>query len=488
MLYSDLPRDQVKFDTEVFISYAHLDNQCARQGHEWISDFHRALAIRVGQLLGKEPQIWRDPKLQGNDVFADTLLERLKRVAVLVSILSPRYLKSEWTRRELEEFCHAASQTGGLDIDHKARIFKVVKTPVPRDLDLPPLPALLGYDFFKLDPESGRTRELDDPDEKEYWIKIDDVAHDMCQLLEVLEGESPRSSAVKKTVYLAETTLDLNDEHAAIRRDLQEHGYAVLPSRPLPFIAPDLISFVRAEMARADVSIHLVGKTYSLVPEGGMRSVLEVQDELALERAEKGNFERLVWIASGLQIQDDRQRNFVESLRLDPRIQHATDLLETSLEDFKSAMYERLNKKPVETKPTATRLKQIYLIFDRQNQEAIAPWRDFLFEHFEVICSVFDGDEAEIREFHEENLRASDAVLIHYGAGSEIWLRRKLRELLKSAAYGRTDPFRAVGILMAPPLTPQKQLFKTHEAMLISQSHGFAPEPFASFLNLTKAD
>ena len=101
----------MKFDTEVFISYAHLDNQGARQGHEWISDFHRALAIRVGQLLGKEPAIWRDPKLHGNDVFADTLLEQLERVAVLVSIVSPRYLKSEWTRRELEEFCRAAHQS-----------------------------------------------------------------------------------------------------------------------------------------------------------------------------------------------------------------------------------------------------------------------------------------------------------------------------------------------------------------------------------------
>jgi hypothetical protein len=477
----------VKFDTEVFISYAHLDNQGARQGHEWISDFHRALAIRVGQLLGKEPEIWRDPKLHGNDVFADTLLERLRRVAVLVSIVSPRYLKSEWTRRELEEFCHAATQSGGLDVDNKARIFKVVKTPVPRDLELPPLPSLLGYDFFKLDPESGRPRELDDPDEKEYWIKIDDVAHDMCQLLEILESEKPASTEGRKTVYLTETTLDLSDEHAAIRRDLQEHGYAVLPSQTLPFIASDLIPFVRNEMARCDLSIHLVGKTYSLVPEGGMRSLLEVQDELALERAEKGNFERLVWVPPGLQIQDDRQRKFIESLRTDPRIQHSTDLLETSLEDFKSVVHERLNKKPIETKPAAARLRQIYLIFDRQDLEAIAPWRDFLFEHFEVICSVFDGDEAEIREFHEENLRVSDVVLIHYGAGSEIWLRRKLRELLKSSAYGRTEPFRAVGILVAPPSTTQKQVFKTHEAMIISQCDGFAPEPFAPFLNVAKA-
>jgi hypothetical protein len=251
---------------------------------------------------------------------------------------------------------------------------------------------------------------------------------------------------------------------------------------------------VREELADCDLSVHLVGKTYSLVPEGGMRSLMEVQDELALERAEKGKFERLVWISPGLQIEDDRQKKFVESLRLNPRIQQATDLLETSLEELKSVIHDRLKQKPLENKMELQDgfrqpggLKQVYLIFDRQDLETIAPWRDFLFQHFEVICSVFEGDEAEIREFHEENLRTSDVVLIHYGAGSEIWLRRKLRELLKSSAYGRTQPFQAVGVLVAPPLTPQKRIFKTHEAMLISQCEGFAPEPFLPFLSCVKA-
>jgi hypothetical protein len=30
---------------------------------------HRALKIRLAQLLGEDPAIWRDPKLQGNDDF-----------------------------------------------------------------------------------------------------------------------------------------------------------------------------------------------------------------------------------------------------------------------------------------------------------------------------------------------------------------------------------------------------------------------------------
>ena len=99
----------MNFQGDAFISYAHLDNVELIEGRRgWVTNLHRALEIRVGQLLGKPPEIWRDPKLQGNDAFGETLMERLRRVASLISVVSPRYVKSEWARRELAEFWKAA--------------------------------------------------------------------------------------------------------------------------------------------------------------------------------------------------------------------------------------------------------------------------------------------------------------------------------------------------------------------------------------------
>jgi hypothetical protein len=70
---------------------------------------------------------------------------------------------------------------------------------------------------------------------------------------------------------------------------------------------------------------------------------------------------------------------------------------------------------------------QVYLIYDRPDAEAIQPWADFLFNEFEIMHPVFDGDEAEIRSYHEESLRTCDGAVIFYGAGTELWLRKKLR-------------------------------------------------------------
>ena len=101
----------MSFENDIFISYAHIDDMALVEGQKgWISSFHRALEIRLGQLLGRTPRIWRDPKLQGNDAFADRLVDRLPGVAILVSVVSPRYMKSDWCLRELREFTKAAAQ------------------------------------------------------------------------------------------------------------------------------------------------------------------------------------------------------------------------------------------------------------------------------------------------------------------------------------------------------------------------------------------
>ncbi len=489
----------MNFEGDAFISYAHLDNVELIEGQRgWVSNLHRALEVRVGQLLGKAPHIWRDPKLQGNDLFAETLMGRLRQVAALVPVISPRYVKSEWTRKELAEFWRAAKEQGGIRFQDKVRIFKVLKTPVPIEQHPPELQPLLGYEFFKVDAETGRVRELDDvfgPEAtRDFWLRLDDLAHDICRLLEKLElPDNVASSGFStESVYLAETTSDLKEQREAVRRDLQQHGYIVLPARPLPSVDSDVRALVREDLAGCSMSIHLIGKNYSFVPEGGTESLLEIQNSLAIERGRSGDFARLLWIPQGLQVEDERQRKVVERVRMDPVLLAGADLLETFLEDLKTVIHARLKKAPepppelVVTLPAAAShqdVARIYLIYDRRDMDIASPWIDYLFEkNFEVIRPVFEGDEAEIRDYHEENLRSCDGVLIFYGAGNECWLRRKLREIQKSPGYGRTKPAPVIGISLVSPKTPDKERFRTHEGMVIPQFDGFSPDPLRPFI------
>ncbi len=501
----------MKFENDIFVSYAHIDDQPLVEGQKgWISSFHRVLEIRLGQLLGRHPRIWRDPKLQGNDIFADRLVERLPRVAIIASIVSPRYLKSDWCMRELREFTKASATTGGMRVGNKARVFKIVKTPVPIEQQGGELQDMLGYEFFTVDPDSGRARELSqtgDPESQRlYWAKLDDLAHDMAELLEAIEetgGVAPEAAGPvteRVTVYLAETTYDLREQRDAVRRELLGYDATVLPDRSLPLVGPECEEAVREQLARSSLSIHLIGRNYGIVPEGETRSTVVLQNDLAIERGEAGGFGRLIWLPEDLESEDERQVRFIDSLQTDARIQAGADILQTALGDFKSAIHRRLRppeppKEKEEAAPVLepslldeSPLKRIYLIFDQRDGEEPNVVTDYLFDQgFEVILPVFEGDEAQVRKDHEENLSICDGVLLFYGAGNELWLRAKLREVQKSAAFGRKKPIGARAVLLGPPDTAPKGRFRTHEALVLDQRGTFDPAAMQPFLSQLQA-
>lgn len=488
----------MRFEADAFISYAHLDNVELVEGRKgWVANLQRALAVRVAQMLGKESRIWWDKKLRGNDDFDDTLVARLQRVALLVSVLSPRYVRSEWGRKEILAFCQAATEQGGLEVQDKCRVFKVLKTHVPLDQHPPELRSVLGYEFFKIDQETGKPRELNEifgPEaERDFWIKLDDLAHDMCNLLQTLErgaraSEMPPVPQLAGSVYLALTTSDAKDEREALKRELQQHGYKVLPDRPLPETEAEVEAAVRADLAECRMSIHIVGRTYGVIPEGATLSLCEIQNELAIARGAAGGFSRLVWIEPGLVIEDERQRQAIERLRNDPRIITGADVLEKPFEDLRTLVSARLRQDDVSTGTKANAGEGaagppcLYVIHDQRDTHAVSAWVDFLCADFEVIRPVFDGDEADARAYHEENLRIADGIVIFYGAGNESWLRRKLSEVQKSAGYGRTKPEPEIGICLIAPRTPEKEGFRTHKGMLLPQWDGVAPEQWQPFM------
>ena len=122
------------YEGDAFISYAHLDNRVLSDGQTgWVASLQRALETRVAQLAGREAQVWWDPELRGNEDFSNILIERLRKVAALVAVVSPSYINSKWGRRELSEFCRAAEESDGLKFGDQARVFKVLKTLVPLD-------------------------------------------------------------------------------------------------------------------------------------------------------------------------------------------------------------------------------------------------------------------------------------------------------------------------------------------------------------------
>jgi len=484
----------MKYEDEVFISYAHIDNKPLAEGHRgWVQLLDEILRIRLPQLLGEEARIWRDPKLQGNDEISEILMQRISRVALLVSILSPRYLKSDWCLRELEEFCRNAVSQGGLTLSGKSRLFKVVKTPTPRKGHPTQLRGLLGYEFYEHDEISGHDREFDPDRDERYWQKFEDLAQDIKEQIERLRSPEDSGKSSAPVIYLAETTYDLSEQRDKIKRELQQFGHLVLPDEELPLRAPALQEAVREYLKRSRLSVHLVGENYGIIPEmEAERSVVRLQQELALERGDNAEFSRLIWLPPGLQPKDERQQKFVADLRNSFTSHNGSELLQIKLEDLKTIIQTKLTQKP-KSAPSANEgagTARIYLICDQQDVDAVESLRDYLFQRgCEVTLPLMDGSEADVLQDHKDNLLICDALLIYQGRASEGWLRMKLRELLKLRGYGRTTPLLSKAVYVGAPELPAKKRFKTLEALVIKEYGQFNPaalEPFLAQINKAK--
>ena len=103
---------------------------------------------------------------------------------------------------------------------------------------------------------------------------------------------------------------------------------------------------------------------------------------------------------------------------------------------------------------------------------------------YEVKRSYFQGDERELREYHQENLVQCDGALIYYGAADEFWVERKLSDLRKAFGLGRARPYVANAVFVAMPQTPDKERFRTQAALVVKAMQDFSPDALAPFLEL----
>ena len=508
----------MKFEQNIFISYAHIDDQPLTPGQQgWITRFHATLEALLSMRLGRKAKIWRDEKLQGNDVFGDEIVTQFKQSDVLVSIVTSRYLSSEWCTREVREFCESAQQRGGLVVKNKSRVFKVVKTPVETQDSLPTaMKDVLGYEFFTV--KDGAPLELDPAYGQEYAQlynqKVARLAWDLAQFIKTLEAEASASDSDggnvrsdlqapgKPAVYLAECSYDRKQARELVEGELRRFGYPVLPDQRLPADEAEYVAAVESLLARCALSIHLVGENYGAVPDGPtLKSAGVLQNELAVARSKSGGLARLIWLPQGTRSEQAPQQAFIEALHRDAQAQFGADLITGDLEELKTAIHATLKKieqpepKKAEREATGEQAsagesaRLIYLICDEKDRKATVPVRKWCRQAgLEVELPLFEGDASQVRTANQQLLASCDAVLLYYGAGDEGWKRTIDSELKKLAAYRSGRPLLARYTYLAEPKTSDKEdLIEMEEPGLIDGLAGFEAAAMTGFMRAVNA-
>ena len=487
--------------SSVAVVSAPLDDHPMTPGQAgWVTQLIEHVQIRLQQLAGQPLEIANISKFPVDETSRQQLAPALEAIDALICVVSPAFVWDENCQRLVEDFSQAAENSGGLTVDSLSRIVKVVKTPVDNaeiPLDLRSrIGSLMACEFFEQSPDRSAVVEFDErfgPEaHQKYFKQVYDMAQQLWSVVKPIQQRSGRlkSSAIisesGQTVFLANSTSDLQPEVDKIRRELVGRGHTVVPNRVLATVGHELEPQVLNYLDESDLSIHLVGASYGLVPEGSEESIVAIQNRLAANRASESGLQRVVWIPQDIQVSDNRQQEFVEELKTSPEMHAGAEIIQDDYTELKEFVLDRLEKPPADENTSGSQdvdgVQRIYLICDKQDEEAIEPIEDYLFDQgFEVTSPDFESDDEEALELHRQTLVDCDAVIIYYGAARKAWVEINQRNLLKARGYGRTSDL-PQAILIAPPIDRRKERFRSHTAEVIQGGENLDPAVLADFL------
>jgi hypothetical protein len=435
------------YQHDVFISYAHFDNEVDSQEIRWVSRFQADLKNALRQRLGEEPHIFFDTRNFEAHQHVDTLIENVRQSAVFLAVFSPSYVAREFTRKELKAFSEQAADEN--------RIVTVELLPVDENADHPLLRGRKRTPFWWKDPA-----EQDIPlrltprfNPEMYHERLQILAHQLKKLLtQIRDGvvppaatagqpsrPAPTPATVGKTVLLAQATDDLYDDCERIRAYLEQFDIKVLPEHDLPQGGSDFATAFETELGRAGVFVQLLGGFASRKPPDLPQTYAQYQYEAAKARG----LRILQWRRPDLDLAGVTHR--------DKALLEGPEVVAIGLEEFKNEIRRHCKEQKPPEQP-AIGDRHFFINADRSDQELA----DLLLKLFEGKKSwtaarpLFEGNAKDVMDDLEANLLNCDAMMLLYGHAPPSWVRAQLLRYSKLERR-RDEPLRFKTMLLGPP-------------------------------------
>jgi hypothetical protein len=279
---------------------------------------------------------------------------------------------------------------------------------------------------------------------------------------------APPVSPVKtgRTIYVAQPAADMRQAYERVSGELQRRGFVVVPERGQEIPKDDTaVGFIDSALREADLSVHLIGEKLGYAPEDAgpilklqlERAALRIQHPRDTSIAGSSEFFRLIWAPQMSSLSDASKapiRDPLEALSKVDR-QLDTDKIEgESLSKFVDFLIQRVDR--TETMKLVPELLEsdtcVYInhrIEDTEN--AIQFGKALADRKIQVVWPYFDGDPAELRAMHRENLRDANAVLLCWAKAPDVWVSKSAQELRNWRDLGRMDRFACRLLVAAPP-------------------------------------
>ena len=413
------------YQFDLFFSYSTRDV-------EWVRAFCGDLIADVNRLAEKDVYPFLDKlRLQPGHVWDDVILESVANSAILVPILSPRFLDSDYCTREMNRFLERHPLTGGASNRSPVVPVRLLCGP-PSDHVLSKVQSEAFYED-----ESGVPFEYQ-AGSPEYKGAVRKTAYSIAQTL----NELPAPSVKRPSVFFAS---DFKPHSEKLRASLR-HSFDVLPENPLVLLGlgPDELRMqFETEIAKCFVSVHVISDSLPA------KALMELQ--LAVVKQRK--LPKLVWTPGsaappGL-ANAGFECNFSNQADLEDRIR-------------------RIHEKPKQIKPPGGGTLVYFICPDRKNAQQAQPLIRALEDvGVYTMPSPVDGPAERAMESHLKALNELDGCLIYYGEVDREWFDAIFLRIRRTIQKRRLPS----AIYTGPPETEHKKIDLSHCGVpLLSQT------------------
>jgi hypothetical protein len=451
---------------DIFISYSHVDNATVSgQGEGWIEQFYKNLNLLLAKRIGQMDVIriwWDEKKLDGSKLFDQSIADGISQSAIMISLVSPGYLKSTYCQQELDLFYNKVkAEPVGPKIGDSSRLLHVLLNNIPFGQWPKELSGTTGFPFH----DATDKEEFGDPLDTsgpQFLEQLKSLRDAIVSLFEIfLKLQAPANEALPDTVpsgtkpilFFAEVADTLRSALKRTMGDLEKEGYAIQTGIPPPDESAAHESRVKEVLEKADLSIHLLdgipGKEMIDEPNSWYP---QKQAELGLKYAKS----TLIWVPSELDpntVEEDNYRKFLQGLEGGVSVPGKYDYIRgaksTLTQDISGLAAPLKNPPPP---PVSTRQVQVLLDTHITDQlGAMDLGRILLESQIQPFINPLEDDPKENTQILSDRISQVSKLIFFYGKVSKDWVWERMNAALQ-LVIANNYPVQEFYIFMAPPL------------------------------------
>ncbi len=459
------------FENDIFISYAHVDNLAAEGEPKWVEQFHKQLEIALTKRIGRIGllKIWRDKRLEGDNVFDETIQKNIDDSALFLALTSNGYLASDYCKDELQAFYKKAqTEQYGLQIGDRSRIYNALLTNISHKEWPEEYGRISGHPFHDAEDEDtlGVPSALAD---KKFHKQLRALVDSLYKMLLAFKESSKDSTTVedenrsatsgsnKQSVFLADITDSLRPLRTRIINELERKEIKVISKIPPPYEVSEHEESVKTALGETVLSVHLFDGFSGREVDGDPDTTYPKKQ---VEIAKENIGTQLIWVPNNLElksIEDEAHKSFLTQLEKGDRDKGSYEFMRSATTSLVPQILKKLEQLQTVTKTNGTSQSVLLDTHLKDQIFAFELGSILLKNGIQAYINPQEDDPNKNMDILEARLKEVSTLMILFGSVNEDWVRQRLGAALQLSVIKNLQ-IKSFCVFTVPPEKKKEEL------------------------------